>query len=104
MIDKPYQSPGMAERLARYEENLRLHKQRGEPKADCDTQQSRRQVCLACPHLDAAQALCGVCGCVVLLGGNSKLSMADQACPDQPPRWRRVDYQSFDFPLDVDSV
>jgi len=58
----------------------------------CTDQQiaERHAICVACPHYQ--DEACGLCGCPIVREKNylSKLSWADQSCPDNPPRWKAV--------------
>ena len=62
----------------------------GMPMASEDEIERRYAICQACPHLDGKA--CGKCGCSVNREKQylSKLSWADQSCPDDPPRWGPV--------------
>lgn len=51
--------------------------------ASQEEQARRLSICKACPHYDAKQKRCVLCGCVA----NLKVRIASMACPDKPPRW-----------------
>jgi hypothetical protein len=47
-------------------------------------EQARRlAVCHGCPHYDASQDRCTLCGCVMTW----KVKLESEHCPDVPPRW-----------------
>jgi len=67
------------------------HVAAGAPMASEAEVQRRHDICTACPHFDGKA--CGLCGCPVARERKwlSKLSWADQNCPDDPPRWGPVE-------------
>jgi hypothetical protein len=53
-----------------------------------DEEYARRlEVCRACPQYDQGRRRCRLCGCYTEL----KLRLATEQCPDDPPRWLRVE-------------
>lgn len=55
-----------------------------------DAEAIYRLHCKPCPHLAADHDRCKLCGCTVGRWGSvltSKLRMATETCPDDPPRW-----------------
>jgi hypothetical protein len=67
------------------------HVAAGAPMASQAEVARRHDICTACPHFDGKA--CGLCGCPVNRERTwlSKLSWADQKCPDDPPRWGPVE-------------
>ena len=66
------------------------HVAAGAPRCTDEQIATRHAICVACPHY--RNEACGLCGCPVVREENylSKLSWADQSCPDNPPRWEAV--------------
>jgi hypothetical protein len=66
------------------------HVAAGAPRCTDEQIQVRHAICVTCPHY--RDNACGLCGCPVIRESNylSKLSWADQQCPDNPPRWGPV--------------
>jgi hypothetical protein len=90
-------SPGMAEKLAAAARAAALHAARGFPQSTLDVIEDRLDQCLACPNYNQDNQTCEICGCWIASNA-PKVTMADQHCPDEPPRWPRTDTHSFDFP------
>jgi hypothetical protein len=66
------------------------HVAAGAPRCTDEQIAARHAICFTCPHY--RDEACGLCGCPVIRESNyfSKLSWADQSCPDNPPRWGPV--------------
>lgn len=82
--------PSLLHKAANFAAAAAQHIAAGAPMASEAEVQRRHDICTACPHFDGKA--CGKCGCPINRERTwlSKLSWADQSCPDDPPRWRPV--------------
>jgi hypothetical protein len=87
----PLQPPTLLQKAANFAAAAAQHVAAGAPMASEAEVQRRHDICTACPHFDGRA--CGLCGCPVARERKwlSKLSWADQKCPDDPPRWGPVE-------------
>jgi hypothetical protein len=83
--------PSLLQKAANFAAAAAQHVAAGAPMASQAEVQRRHDICTACPHFDGKA--CGLCGCPVARERKwlSKLSWADQKCPDDPPRWGAVE-------------
>jgi hypothetical protein len=87
----PNDGPSLLQKAANFGTAAAQHVAAGAPMASEAEVQRRHDICTACPHFDGKA--CGLCGCPVQRERKwlSKLSWADQKCPDEPPRWGPVE-------------
>ena len=89
-------TPSIAQQAASYTSAMATYYASGMKKVSEEVLTSRRAACDACPHRDAAQDMCRLCGCP-LSGGSKflpdKLQLPHEQCPDKPPRWLAVPVQ-----------
>ncbi len=83
-------APSLLQKAANFAAAAVHHVAAGAPMASEADVQRRHDICTACPHFDGKA--CGKCGCPISRerAWLSKLSWADQSCPDDPPRWGPV--------------
>jgi hypothetical protein len=83
--------PTLLRKAANFAAAAAQHVAAGAPMASEAEVERRHAICTACPHYDGKA--CGLCGCPVARERKwlSKLSWADQRCPDDPPRWGPVE-------------
>jgi len=88
---KAKSQPSLFQKAANFAAAAAQHVAAGAPMASEAEVQRRHAICTACPHFDGKA--CGLCGCPVARERKwlSKLSWADQRCPDDPPRWGAED-------------
>ena len=79
--------PTLLQKAANFATAAAQHIAAGAPMASEAEVQRRHAICTDCPHFDGKA--CGKCGCLINRKRTwlSKLSWADQSCPDDPPRW-----------------
>ncbi len=82
--------PTLLQKAANFAAAAAQHVAAGAPVASEAEVERRHAICTACPHYDGKA--CKLCGCPVARERKwlSKLSWADQKCPDDPPRWGPV--------------
>jgi hypothetical protein len=87
----PKEAQSLLKKAANFAAAAAQHVAAGAPMASEAEVARRHDICTACPHFDGKA--CGLCGCPVSRERSliSKLSWADQKCPDDPPRWNPVE-------------
>lgn len=71
------------ERLREFSWEVRGWIKEGMPLVSQDEQAARIDRCCACEHFDPQKAICGKCGCLIIV----KAWMKTANCPDSPSRW-----------------
>jgi hypothetical protein len=81
------QPPGTFYRALNFTKALAEHAKDGLRLVDDETWKGRLDLCMLCPN--RFYDTCGLCGCPV----DKKTSWASSECPDNPPRWGKVELE-----------
>ena len=90
--------PSLIKRVSRFTLAAIQHQIRGNPTCTQEEVDERFAICEQCPRLRTkrGRTFCGHmgCGCNVTKSSNTymnKLAWADQECPENPPKWLKID-------------